>query len=209
MYLRPGGSRRNFRTSASSQGEFLLCKWCAKYACLCLYELQWTSLLFLCWMRSVMAWCYVTTLEVSQALRQTLFRGQCRWKNFSLWRKQTAHWLCSLLSGCINRPLTSPSVTPFPLSEAHHGRCCSPNSHKLVISLQEMCSNQFSYKDTFGHQTSFPSFIIHTSTKTNMLHVVWPGLIGPMKLSVFLSSGLKTTQGWKSHLARSLVWSQF
>lgn len=90
--------------------------------------MYWMSLLFLSSMMSVKAWCYVTMLEVGQAHGQTLFRGQCCWKNFSLWRKQTAHWLCSLLSGCINRPLTSLSVTLFPLSEAHWGRCRGPNS---------------------------------------------------------------------------------
>lgn len=69
--------------------------------------------LSLCQMRSVLAWCDVSMVEVSQALSQALFRGHCCWKNFSLWRKQTAHWLCSLLSGCINGPLTSHSLTIF------------------------------------------------------------------------------------------------
>lgn len=44
-------------------------------------------------------------------LSQTLFRVQCYWKNLSLWNKQTAHWLCSLLSHCINRPLLPVSLT--------------------------------------------------------------------------------------------------
>ncbi len=104
------------------------------------YKLSSMSLL-LHWMRSVMTWCYVTTLEVCQAYGQILFRGQCCWKNFSVWRKQTSHCLCSLLSGCINKPLSSHSVPHFPLSEAHHAHCCTPTSNKLVICLQETHSS--------------------------------------------------------------------
>lgn len=63
--------------------------------------------------------CYVTMLEVSGAVGQIPSRGQRCWKNFPLWRKQTALWPCSLLSGCINRPLTSLCVTLLPLSLKH------------------------------------------------------------------------------------------
>lgn len=90
--------------------------WCTRYiymsynVCQCHFScVGWGQLL---------AWCYAITLEVSQALGQILFRGQCCWNNFSMWNKQTAHWLCSLLSDCINRPSHhhQPFSYPFSLS---------------------------------------------------------------------------------------------
>lgn len=69
-------------------------------------------------------WCYVTVGDVC------LFGGQYWWKNLSLWRKQAAHWLCSLLPGCIKGPLYSSSVTLF-FSETQHGHWCSPNPRIL------------------------------------------------------------------------------
>lgn len=150
-------------------------------------------------MRSVMAWCYVTTLEVWQDLGKTLFRGQCRWKNFSPWRKQTAHWLCSLLSACINRPLTSHSVV---LSL----------KHIVVTAAVQIQTNWLSV--CRGHAQTYSAARIRLKLPSFTLSLTNPHKQTRYMLRDLVSSCLvlrvqfwKQHRGWKSHLARSLVWS--
>lgn len=144
------------------------------------------AIFFVRWMRSAITWGYVTTLEVGQDLCQTLFWGQHYWKNFSLWRKQTAHWLCSLLSGFINRLLTVRLLPLFPLSGTHYGHCCSPASfcrkHAHTNPITKM------------YQFFFPSFFHPKHPHKHKLHVVWPSLTGVVS-PCFLCLLLKTAQG--------------
>lgn len=118
--------------------------------------------------RSVTAQCYVSMLDSSRVLSQRLFGDQCCWKNFSLWRKQTAHWLCSLLSGCINRPLTT-LPPPFLIALWN-----CPHSNKFFIGLQE---------DTRKYTVTpkLPPFLCLSCILTNkhVLHIEWHG---PVKL---------------------------
>lgn len=92
------------------------------------------------WIGSVEAWGYVTMFEVELTISHTLFLRPALLKNYPLWRKQTAHWLCSLLSACISRLLTSPShtpVPPFPSFGTQHDWYGSLDWHKLVTTLQQ------------------------------------------------------------------------
>lgn len=142
-------------------------------------------------MRSVMAWCYVTTLEVWQDLGKTLFRGQCRWKNYSLWRKQTAHWLCSLLSACINRPLTSHSVI---LSLKH---IVVTASVQIQTNWPSVCRGHAQTNSAARIHLKLPSFTLSLTHPHKQTRYMLRDLAstGPMKLPVSLSLVLETTQG--------------
>lgn len=142
-------------------------------------------------MRSVMAWCYVTTLEVWQDLGKTLFRGQCRWKNFSPWRKQTAHWLCSLLSACINRPLTSHSVI---LSLKH---IVVTAAVQIQTNWLSVCRGHAQTYSAARIRLKLPSFTLSLTNPHKQTRYMLRDLVstGPMKLPGSPSSVLETTQG--------------
>lgn len=175
--------------------------WCAKYcvSSLCLHEISsyhYFILLVRLWkVRSVTAQCYVSMSDSSRALSQRLFGDQCCWKNFSLWRKQTAHWLCSLLSGFINRPLTTLPLSP-------------PFNCPLKLST----SKQVLYWPTGGHKKihtdtkapSLPMSFMHPNKQTHITHrVTWTCEV----VFDFCFMFCKQHGAWKSHLANSSVWS--
>lgn len=164
--LKAWGREQGFRTLASSQGEFPLCMMCQiLYIPFMLtwdwiISLQcfiWLVVLWKVW--SVTAECYVSMLDISRALSQTLFGDQRCWKNFSLWRKQTAHWLCSLLSGCINRPPTSFSGPLLSPSETVHIQTRSSSDCRRTLG------------NTHWHQTPFPLSFMRPNKHT--LHAEW------------------------------------
>ena len=187
----------NFRTLASSKVELPQ----VECACLCLH-LLWSMSISLSQIRSVMAWCYVTTLEVWQDLGKILRRGQCRWKNFSLWRKQTAHWLCSLLSACINRPLTSHSV----IRSLKHIVVIA--SVQIQTNWPSVCRGHAQTNSAARIRLKLPSFTLSlTHPHKHVTSCVTWSQRDQWSCPFLWVWFWKQHRGWKSHLVRSLVWS--